>query len=109
MLRPVLGLSYARLVFYIAGEDHCRACPMFVLEAQSLGSSDERSPAAQHERHYLSEGTHIVGRNATPGKSSIIIQEDKSISRQHGTVTVSYGGTSLIRVKGVTVAREVPT
>ena len=73
---------------------------MWVLEAQSLGTSDERSLAAQHYKHYLIEGSHTVGRNATPGRSSIVVPEDKSISRQHGTVTVSYNATSSIRVKG---------
>ena len=92
----------------IAGADHCCTYSMWFLEAQSLGSSDERSSAAQHEKHFLIEGAHIVGRNAVPGQSSIGIQEDKSISRQHGMVTVSYTATSSIRVKGVALVRSMP-
>ena len=92
----------------IAGAVSCFTYSMWILEAQSLGSSDERSLAAQHEKHYLTEGAHIVGRNAVPGKSSIVIPDDKSISRQHGLVTVSYKATSSIRVKGAALVRSVP-
>lgn len=71
---------------------------MWVLEAQPSGSTDERSLAAQQVKHYLPAGLHVVGRTQAIGQSCIVVDEDKSISRQHATVTVDYT-SPLIRVK----------
>ncbi len=72
---------------------------MWVLEAQPSGSTDERSLAAQQVKHYLPAGLHVVGRTQAIGQSCIVVDEDKSISRQHATVTVDYT-SALCRVKG---------
>ena len=74
---------------------------MWVLEAQPLGSTDDRSPAVQNLRHYLVAGSHFVGRNSTAEHSGIVVEEDKSISRQHAVVTVSYAAPPTFRVKGI--------
>ena len=73
---------------------------MWILEAQSLGSSDERSVRVQTIRHYLTAGSHVVGRNVTAGQSNIIVEEDKSISRGHAIVTVDYAEQACLKVKG---------
>lgn len=73
---------------------------MWMLEAQSLGSSDERSVRVQTIRHYLTAGSHVVGRNITAGQSNIIVEEDKSISRGHAVITVEYAGQVRFKVKG---------
>ncbi len=72
---------------------------MWILEARPSGSTDERSLAAQQVRHYLPAGLHVVGRTQAIGQSCIVVDEDKSISRQHATVTVNYT-SPLFRVKG---------
>ena len=72
---------------------------MWILEAQPSGSTDERSLAAQQVKHYLPAGLHVVGRSQAIGQSCIVVDEDKSISRQHATVTVDYS-SPLFRVKG---------
>ncbi len=72
---------------------------MWVLEAQPSGSTDERSLAAQQVKHYLPAGLHVVGRTQAIGQSCIVVDEDKSISRQHATVTVDYT-SPLFGVKG---------
>ncbi|DBA65594.1 TPA: hypothetical protein ACH3X2_002660 [Trebouxia sp. C0005] len=71
---------------------------MWVLEAQPSGSTDERSLAAQQVKHYLPAGLHVVGRTQAIGQSCIVVDEDKSISRQHATMTVDYT-SPLFRVK----------
>lgn len=71
---------------------------MWVLEAQRFNSGDERSEAAQTCKHYLVAGTHTVGRQL--GQSTVVVEEDKSISRSHAVLTVSYGADERLRVKG---------
>ena len=72
---------------------------MWILEAQSLGSADERSYRVQSLKHYLTAGTHLVGRNLAAGQSSIVVEEDKSISRGHATITVAYA-QARFKIKG---------
>ena len=69
-----------------------------MLEAQSFGSNDERSAATQTCKHYLTAGSHVVGRQI--GQCAIVVEEDKSISRSHAVVTVSYDSAGLCNVKG---------
>lgn len=73
---------------------------MWMLEAQSLGSNDERSVRVQTIRHYITAGSHVVGRNVTAGQSSITVEEDKSISRGHAVVSVEYAEPACFKVKG---------
>lgn len=71
---------------------------MWVLEAQSFGSNDERSQATQTGKHYLTAGSHVVGRQL--GQCALVVEEDKSISRSHAVVTVSYANGGQCVVKG---------
>lgn len=71
---------------------------MWVLEAQSFGVNDERSQATQTCKHYLTAGSHVVGRQA--GQCALVVEEDKSISRSHAIVTVSYADDGQCLVKG---------
>ena len=71
---------------------------MWVLEAQSFGSNDERSAATQTCKHYLTAGSHVVGRQI--GQCAIVVEEDKSISRSHAVINVSYDNGGLCNVKG---------
>lgn len=73
---------------------------MWILEAQSLGSSDERSVRVQTCKHCLTAGCHVVGRNVTAGHSNVIIEEDKSISRGHAVISVAYGEQACFKVRG---------
>ena len=73
---------------------------MWVLEAQSLGSNDERSVRVQTIKHYLTAGSHVVGRNVTAGQSNVIIEEDKSISRGHAVISVAYAEQVCLKVRG---------
>ena len=79
-------------------------CAMWVLEAQPFGSTDERSATCQKIRHYLPAGLHVVGRNHAAGHSCIVVEKDKSISRQHATVNVCYA-TPFLRVKGTALGQ----
>lgn len=76
---------------------------MWILEAQSLGSSDERSVRVQTIKHYLTAGSHVVGRNITAGQSCVIIEEDKSISRGHAVISVAYGEQACFKVRGASL------
>ena len=76
---------------------------MWILEAQSLGSSDERSVRVQTIKYYLTAGCHVVGRNVTAGHSSVIIEEDKSISRSHAVISVAYGEQAGFKVRGASL------
>ena len=76
---------------------------MWVLEAQSLGSSDERSVRVQTIKHYLTAGSHVVGRNVTAGQSSVIIEEDMSISRGHAVISVASGEQACFKVRGASL------
>lgn len=78
---------------------------MWILEAQSLGSNDERSVRVQTTRHYLTAGSHVVGRNVTPGQSNIIVAEDKSISRGHAVINVKYAEQASFQVRGASCNR----
>ena len=78
---------------------------MWILEAQSLGSSDERSVRVQTCKHCLTAGCHVVGRNVTAGHSNVIIEEDKSISRGHAVISVAYGEQACFKVRGASLLR----
>lgn len=71
---------------------------MWVLQAQTFSSNDERSQATQTAKHHLTAGSHVVGRQA--GQCALVVEEDKSISRSHAILTVSYDDGGYCVVKG---------
>ncbi len=66
----------------------CAAAPsaaaLWLLEAKAFAQED-RSAAATSARYWLKPGAYGVGK---PGHADVAIEEDKSISRRHGQLTV---------------------
>ena len=59
---------------------------MILLQGIAAGDSDQRPDAVKSARYYLKPGVYSAGR--AEGISTILLQDDPSISRDHATVTV---------------------